>query len=573
MLLIVAVITGATLVVTKNKVETVFRESLSDQFQTQIAMFYERQEIALGSIKEEILNATDSVRLIAAVGEKDADRIYEDLDHEFRNLPIADVSAEAPFIRFIDDMGEVLKPPETDKRLPAGVNEGLFDKRMKELGAHTAGIFDSKVGYFTLDTIDGTVRLYQVVLSPFVDPAEGEILGTLVIGFPVSPESEIAGKESRSIKSCLIVGDFLHSKSISARYADELMTLSRNHGSISRSDPPQIEIDSVPHLVFSNRLDTGAGFPPVEHVSLFSLAESFALLDQIERTVILLGAAAFIVALGLSLSVSHGMTKPILALVRGTEEIQRGNFDHRIGIKSKDEIGLLTRSFNEMSAELALKERYRSVLDKVTDKDVAEQLVKGSVELGGELRDITVLFCDIRGFTPLTEGMPPAEVINMLNEHMTVITKVVHTNRGVVDKFVGDEIMVIFGAPRSYGDDTLNAAKCALDMVAEREKLNDGGQYQIKIGLGLASGEMVAGNMGSVDRLNYTVLGEQVNLASRLCGTAGPMEIMIDSVMEERLRGIAEVELQSDLQLKGFKSKVTAYSLISVSPEEVHSRV
>ena len=311
----------------------------------------------------------------------------------------------------------------------------------------------------------------------------------------------------------------------------------------------------------------------MEHVSLFSLADSFALLDQIERTVILLGAVAFIVALGLSLFVSHGMTKPILELVRGTEEIQRGNFEHRIGIRSMDEIGLLTRSFNEMSAELALKERLRSVLDKVTDKDVAEQLMKGSVELGGELRDISGLFCDIRGFTPLTEGMPPAEVINILNEHMTAITKVVYTHRGVVDKFVGDEIMVIFGAPRSYGDDTLNAAKCALAMVGEREKLNDGGQYQIEIGLGLASGEMVAGNMGSEDRLNYTVLGEQVNLASRLCSTAGPMEVMIDSVMEERLRGIAEVELQRDLMLKGFKGKVTAYSLISVSPEEVHSRV
>ena len=572
-MLIVAVITGATLVVTKNKVEEAYQEFLREQFQNQVVLFYARQEAALASIKQEIFDATNSVRLIAALEEKEAERFYKDMDHELRNLTRASDSEESPFIRFISIEGVVLEPPESEKGLPSGVNEAVFQERMNELGAHVGEIDDNKLGYFTLDGSDGEARLYQVVLSPFIDRFNDELLGVLVIGFPMSAQSGMAGSGKSDIKSGLLVGDFLSSSTIPSKYADDLLMLIRDAERNPTSEPPQLEIDSEPHLVFNNSFDTGAGFPPVEHVSLFSLADSFALLDQIERTVILLGAVAFIVALGLSLFVSHGMTKPILELVRGTEEIQRGNFEHRIGIRSMDEIGLLTRSFNEMSAELALKERLRSVLDKVTDKDVAEQLMKGSVELGGELRDISVLFCDIRGFTPLTEGMPPAEVINILNEHMTAITKVVHTHRGVVDKFVGDEIMVIFGAPRSYGDDTLNAAKCALAMVGEREKLNDGGQYQIEIGLGLASGEMVAGNMGSEDRLNYTVLGEQVNLASRLCSTAGPMEVMIDSVMEERLRGIAEVELQRDLMLKGFKGKVTAYSLISVSPEEVHSRV
>ncbi len=217
-----------------------------------------------------------------------------------------------------------------------------------------------------------------------------------------------------------------------------------------------------------------------------------------------------------------------------------------------------------MTEGLALKERYRSVLDKVADPQVAAELMSGSMDLGGEVRDITTLFCDIRGFTPLTEGMPPADVIHMLNEHMTALTRVVYERRGVVDKFVGDEIMVLFGAPRGYGDDALNAASAAVAMIGEREKLNQQSRFQFKIGIGLASGEVVAGCMGSEDRLNYTVLGEQVNLAARLCGAAGPMEVLIDALTEERLRGLIQTEPKPDMQLKGFSSASRVYALEKV---------
>ena len=119
------------------------------------------------------------------------------------------------------------------------------------------------------------------------------------------------------------------------------------------------------------------------------------------------------------------------------------------------------------------------------------------------------MFCDIRGFTALTQNMNPTEVIAMLNEHMTVLTRVVTEHHGVVDKFIGDSIMALFGAPKSYGDDALNAVRCAQQMMAERAKLNATSVYKIQMGIGLASGRVLAGNMGSADRSNYTVLGER----------------------------------------------------------------
>jgi class 3 adenylate cyclase len=231
-------------------------------------------------------------------------------------------------------------------------------------------------------------------------------------------------------------------------------------------------------------------------------------------------------------------------------------------VRSNDEVGALAASFNEMSQELALKERYKTVLAQVTDREVADQLISGTLALGGEVRQVSVLFCDIRGFTPLTENMPPAEVIAMLNEHMTAMNRIVHLHYGMVDKFVGDLIMAVFGAPKSYGNDALHAVKCALDMIAERRRLNVSSRHQIQIGIGVATGEVVAGCMGSADRLNYTVLGERVNLASRLCSSAEGSELLIDENTYAQLPADFRVEPTEPMALKGFKSPTPAFRLL-----------
>jgi len=237
-------------------------------------------------------------------------------------------------------------------------------------------------------------------------------------------------------------------------------------------------------------------------------------------------------------------------------------------VRSKDEVGQLTKSFNEMTAELALKEKYRAVLDMVADKDVAHQMVHGAMALGGEKREISVLFCDIRGFTAHTQGMDPAEVIKMLNEHMTALTKVVYEHNGVVDKFVGDLVMAIFGAPKSYGNDAYNATRCAVRMIEERMKLNETSQHKITVGIGIATGEAVAGCMGSADRLNYTVLGARVNLGARLCSQAGVMEVVIDGATKEKVGEPLEVEKLPDLMLKGFSQPVKAYKVTGVRSQK-----
>jgi class 3 adenylate cyclase len=200
----------------------------------------------------------------------------------------------------------------------------------------------------------------------------------------------------------------------------------------------------------------------------------------------------------------------------------------------------------------------------MADREVAEQLLRTPHALSGETREVSVLFCDIRGFSTLTESMPPQEIVALLNEHMTALTRVVYRHQGVVDKYVGDMLMALFGAPKSYGDDILHAAQCALDLLAARDELNRTSQHRIQIGIAITTGSVVAGCMGSLDRVNYTVIGERVNLASRLCQQAGSREILLDETTRTRLGARADVTALPDMRLKGLTDSVHAYRLNAV---------
>ncbi len=252
--------------------------------------------------------------------------------------------------------------------------------------------------------------------------------------------------------------------------------------------------------------------------------------DRILRAERLAGGGALVLALLLGLVLARGLTGPVKTLVRATERVRRGEFDFRVEVESRDEMGDLADAFNGMLHDLALKERYRGVLDKVVSKDVAEEMLKGEIRLGGETRRVTVLFADIRGFTALTEGLRSEEVIEMLNAWCDGAAEAVEGAGGVVDKFLGDGLMAIFGAPIPHTDHAARGLRAALGIQEATARLNAGrigdGLPPLAVGIGVATGEVAAGNSGSRTRLNYTVLGETVNLAARLCGEAEGGEIL-----------------------------------------------
>ena len=334
----------------------------------------------------------------------------------------------------------------------------------------------------------------------------------------------------------------------------------------SRGRDAVVELEGVPFGVFLWHLNPDAPFPPAWQVGLYSLQPYAARMADLRLRILGFGIAGLGFGLLFALGFAHRLTDTLRAIVAGTKAIQAGDLTVQVPVQSRDEIGQLARSFNEMVTGLALKEKYHNVLNLVADRAVAEQLMNGSVTLGGERRVVSILFCDIRGFTALTQGMSPEQVISLLNEHMTALTKVVHEHRGVVDKFVGDLLMAVFGAPKSYGGDAERAVRCAVRMLEARAALNQRAAQKIQVGIGLATGEVVAGCMGSSDRIDYTVLGARVNLASRLCDQAGPGQIVLDETTREESRDLLRVAPLPPLILKGFAEPIHAHELLEFHP-------
>jgi adenylate cyclase len=211
----------------------------------------------------------------------------------------------------------------------------------------------------------------------------------------------------------------------------------------------------------------------------------------------------------------------------------------------------------------------RERVSRLLPPAIALQVMEGKVELkkGGEVRETTVLFSDIRGFTPMSESSPASALVDMLNEYFERMVEVIFKYEGTLDKFVGDEIMALFGAPVSHPDDALRAVKTALEMKDVLEQFNRervaAGHQEILIGIGINTGECVAGYLGSSKALEYTVIGDTVNTGSRLCSIAKAGEIIISENTLEAVRDHFEVIELEPTQVKGKALKLKIFNVVA----------
>ena len=214
------------------------------------------------------------------------------------------------------------------------------------------------------------------------------------------------------------------------------------------------------------------------------------------------------------------------------------------------------------------KQKLRRLFQRYVSPEVVQRLVDRpeALALEGERRKVSVLFSDIRGFTSLSERLPAEELVLCLNRYLTVMVEIIHRNGGMVDKFIGDAIMAIFGAPLPATDHAARAVKTGCDMQAALVRLNrkfeDEGIPQLTIGVGVHSGEAVIGNVGSPDRMEYTVIGDTVNVASRiesLCKRFGPCVLISAATRSEVVDGAFAFESVGDEFLKGRAEPVSIF--------------
>lgn len=292
---------------------------------------------------------------------------------------------------------------------------------------------------------------------------------------------------------------------------------------------------------------------------------------------IILTILASILGIGLASLITRALVRNVRNLVTGTEAVEAGDLNTALPVMTKDEIGKLTGSFNTMVEGLRLKERIRNTFGKYMDPRIVTRLLDYPElsEPGGEKREMTVMFIDLKGFTSISEKLPPTDLVKLVNNFFTLMTEAVSDNMGVVDKFMGDAVMAYWGEPfTATGEHAGLACKAALDALDRLDTFRENvrnelgsmaDDLEIDLRIGISTGDMIVGTIGSTASMNFTVMGDPVNLGSRLEGASKTYgtRILISEQTRDRA-GVDFVTREIDLiRVKGKEKPTRVYELLS----------
>jgi adenylate cyclase len=303
----------------------------------------------------------------------------------------------------------------------------------------------------------------------------------------------------------------------------------------------------------------------------FSQKSIQAALASARNRTLLITVVMVLAGIGGAVGLATLLSRPIFRLVAGTRAIATGNFNVSVAVSSRDEIGVLTESFNQMAKSLREKEMIKRAFTRYVAREVVDEILKDPERLAltGERREVTVLFCDVRGFTPLSERLTPEQVVSLLNEFYDLMIDTTFKHDGTLDKFLGDAVMAIFGAPIPHPDHAIRAIRTALAMQAgittlAAKRISEG-KEPISVGIGVSAGEAVAGTVGTEDRMEYTVIGDSVNLAARLESNSKPGQILISGRTYKMVTGQVEARPLGAIRVKGKEQEVEVYEVLGLT--------
>jgi len=297
-------------------------------------------------------------------------------------------------------------------------------------------------------------------------------------------------------------------------------------------------------------------------------AKAFARVEEIRnRNLYVLG-----IVLSLAILVGYffarSLALPLRELVGATRRVENEDYSVAVQPRSGDEVGALAASFNKMVNGLAERERMKDAFGRFVNKEVAERAMRGEIKLGGEKKECAVFFSDLRGFTAMSEKLQPEEVVEYLNRYFTLMVDCVDKSHGVVDKFIGDAVMATWGSVISHGNDTANAVEGALMMRKALMEFNvynaEHGLPIAKFGCGINTGAVISGQIGSEKKLEFTVIGDAVNLASRIESLNKPFatDILISQDAYDRVADLFDVVKMPAIKVKGKSEPQTIYCVL-----------
>ncbi len=360
--------------------------------------------------------------------------------------------------------------------------------------------------------------------------------------------------------------------------------------------PPSVRINVLPKMLLVSLV---IGVVPVTVVSVVTLSRIYEVLlhrqsmagflAHMPGVIGFLLVLAVLVAVGLSVLVARSVSEPLRTVGEAMDRIRTGDLDVSIPVVSNDEIGRVSEGFNRMVGGLRDRDFIRDTFGSYLSPEVVAEILesKDGVNLGGELRHITILVSDLRGFTPLSAAFPPEVVVTVLNRYFEKMVHIIRNHEGTIDEFTGDGILAFFGAPRLLPDSEISAVRCATAMQKTMPQLNreladiehnhdgplhlstrptDGGNLSrslptLEMGIAINSGSLIVGNIGCPERKKYGAVGSPINVAFRMEKKSGPGEILISpAVRAEAGDSVTTVPVENVI-LAGIQNPITLYKV------------
>lgn len=319
-------------------------------------------------------------------------------------------------------------------------------------------------------------------------------------------------------------------------------------------------------------------FPlPLLGTAAYTKAQALHKADAITRThimssllleVIFITIICVATSLLLSIFVAKSVSDPLRNIENAMKEVENENLDVRAEIISNDEIGSVAEGFNHMVRGLQESRFIKESFGKYVTQEIRDEILAGRLSLDGEMKRATLLFSDLRNFTPFVESTHPKQVIAILNQYFSQMTEAIEDKRGLVLQYVGDEIEAVFGAPVRCDDHPERAVEAALEMRRRLIELNQSFERQgiapLQHGIGIHTGAVLAGNIGSKDRVSYALVGDTVNLASRIEGLTKDFstDIILTQTTHDLLTRSFRTEQLPAVKVKGKKEEIIIYKLL-----------
>ena len=278
-------------------------------------------------------------------------------------------------------------------------------------------------------------------------------------------------------------------------------------------------------------------------------------------------AVAFTISFELTVLLSKSIMRPINDLEAGMESVRGGDYDVAVPVTTVDELGELSAAFNQMAEGLAEREKIREAFGTYLDEDVASYILSDNFSPEGFEADVSVLFCDVRDFTAFASDAGASEVVARLNELFEVVVPIIGRHGGHVDKFVGDGLLAVFGAPEAFADHADRAVAAAVELA---RVVNHDRPGQLRVGVGVNSGRVVAGSIGGAGRLNFSVIGDAVNVAARVEAATRELgeEVLITDTTRRLLSETIEVASRGPQELRGKTQPVQLWAPMIQTTEQ-----